>query len=205
MSNGTVRLRGTYQAARDVQVISLKDAIDVHGATLTTTNAGAAPSGFVRLATYAATSIDASDSTLATGSSDTQSGDVLVQTQQSGSIVVEGLMKAARVTARRTDGVVVTKITGKISARNLKKLGLDGSGRVTAGSVSRRVMMTGGGTKYAGADGVVDLRLSSVGKSGATFTLTTRETSATAGERVALRFERAGFHAKGNFKRPKAK
>lgn len=53
LSNGLVRLRGTYRAARDVQVLSLLDSVDVRGATLETLDAGASPSGFVRLVTFA--------------------------------------------------------------------------------------------------------------------------------------------------------
>lgn len=52
LSNGMVRLRGTYSAARDVQVISLSDVVNVSRATLTTAAVTSGVSGFVRLATY---------------------------------------------------------------------------------------------------------------------------------------------------------
>lgn len=52
ISNGRVRLRGTYTAARDIQVLSLMDVVSVAGARLATDDVQSGLSGFVRLATY---------------------------------------------------------------------------------------------------------------------------------------------------------
>jgi len=205
MSNGPVRLRGTYRAKGDVQVISLADAVDVHGATLSTVDGNAAPSGFVRLATYGATSIDAGESTLSTGDSDAQSGDVLLQVQDGGSAVVAAAMRVARVSARRTPDGVATRIQGTISARALRTTNLDGSARVTAGELSRRIFLQGLTGRIEGTSGTVSVKLTRVGKTHVRFTIDIKEPSAVKGERKALRLSRAGFHATGQFKRPRTR
>jgi hypothetical protein len=205
MSNGTVRLRGTYRATGDVQVISLADSIDVAGATLSTNDATTAPSGFVRMATYAATKIDAGNSTLTTGDSETQSGDVIVQVEDGGSAVSSAAMRVSRVTARRTPDGVLTRIQGTISSRALRTTEFSGSARVTAGELSKRIFLQGLTGRIEGTSGTVTVKLTRVGKTHVRFVIEIREPSATAGERKSLRFARAGFHAEGRFKRPKAR
>ncbi|MCE9636887.1 MAG: hypothetical protein K8T90_14375 [Planctomycetes bacterium] len=225
ISNGMVRLRGVYTAARDVQVVSLKDAIDVRRATLRTLDQTSAASGFVRLATYglkppeaasddgdaedipdddgeksygSRATIDAVGATMTTGSSDVLSGDVLLQIADAGNEVKTAKLRVSRVRARRTAQGVVTIVQGHMVGK-LGRTDLRGAGRVTAGRTARRINLESG----RGSSDAIDLRVGRGARS-RRFQITLRESAATAGTHVMLRFSHAGFHAWGRFRRPTA-
>jgi hypothetical protein len=208
MSHGPVRLRGAYAAAGDVQVISLADTIDVRGATLSTNDAAVGPSGFVRAASYAATTIDAADATISTGDSDARSGDVLLQTDERGAAPLEGVLEVSSVGARRLPDGVVTTIRGTIGARGLHKIRFDGSARFSADDLTRRLILRGSGrgNRLEGASDVVNVRLTRAGKSRARFVLTVVEPGAVQeGAETSLEIARAGLNARGKFKRPRVR
>jgi hypothetical protein len=114
-------------------------------------------------------------------------------------------MRVARVTARRTPDGVLTRIQGTISARALRTTEFSGSARITAGELSKRLYLQGLTGRVEGTSGTVTVKLTRVGKTHVRFVIEIREPSTTAGERKALRLARAGFHAEGRFKRPKAR
>jgi hypothetical protein len=205
ISNGEVRLRGTFQSSHDVQILSRRDAIDVSGATIRTADAGAGLSGFVRLATYASTaSIDASNSTLTTGSSDGQSGDILLQIAQTGGATQSGALRVVGVTTRDAAAGPVTLVKGVV---RWKKRGVDfaGSNRVGAGALSQHVYLSGKKGRLTGSAGSVDLKVTRSSATSSTFVMTLRDGGGAAGEIVPVTLQRAGFHATGKFRRPKAK
>jgi hypothetical protein len=104
----------------------------------------------------------------------------------------------ARVQSRQTPGGVVTRIHGKIAGA--KKPRLAGSGRITAGALSRRLFLHGRKGRLTGTSDAMDMVVS-----GTSFTLTVREPAVTPGEQTTLRLDRAGLHAEGKFRRPKVK
>ena len=130
--------------------------------------------------------------------------DVLLQVAKSGGQTTKGVMKVSRVTARRSAEGVVTRIKGTMSGRG-GKLDFLGSGVVTAGSTSRRVFLRGSRGRLRAAADAVEVQVTGGTSSSARFTLEIRERAATEGEPATLRFDRAGFHAQGNFRCPKVK
>jgi hypothetical protein len=205
LANGVVRLRGEYSATRDIQLLSRKDAIDAVGATLATADAGAALSGFVRLATFSSNAtIDATDAAIRTGASDAQSGDVLLQIARSGGESSTAQIEVVTVGARRMpDGAIVTRIRGTMRGRAIRAASSSGSGRVAFGRTAHRLMLRGHGGHVSGVAGGAKMSIRG-GSSRATFTVELREASAEAGELTELEIDRAGFHAKGKFRRPRA-
>lgn len=205
LTNGVVRLRGTFDAARDVQALSRLDAIDVVGATITTQDAGDALSGFVRLASYSSTAdISAADATLATGDSDAMSGDVLLQIAASGGAAAQAKMTVTRADARSTAGGVTTRLRGTITSRG-RPFDVGGAGAFSAGSVSRRVFLRRQGAAFRGAADGVDVTLRRASGRRATFVLTIREPTAAPGEHAPVAFDRAGLHVRGRFRRPRVR
>jgi hypothetical protein len=202
LSNGEVRLRGTYLSAGDVQILSRRDSIDVTGATLATADAGAAPSAFVRLATYASTaSISANGATLATGSSDTMSGDVLLQIAESGGETTTGVLKAGTARLRRSGDGVVTRIRGTVRYPRAG-MAFYGSNRLDVGARSRHVFLHRRRTRAMGSGDGADLVVRTTSPHRASFVLTLRDGGGEEGEVVPLSLVRAGFRAQGSFRRP---
>ncbi len=206
ISNGVVKLRGGYEAARDIQIVSRRDGIDVAGATLSTAAVSDSISGFVRLATYASNApIDASDATIRSGDSDVQSGDVLLQVAAQGGETAAAKMKVSGATAKvMRDGTVMTRIRGTLTSGR-RAVPLRGSGEVTAGSLARRVFLRGRGGRLSGETDGVRVDLAGGTSSRANFVITLREPETVAGTETALRFDRAGLHAATTFRRPRAK
>ncbi len=201
LSNGEVRLRGAFASGRDVQVLSRMDAIDVSGATMRTTDAGASLSGFVRLATYASTaSIDASNATLSTGSSDSQSGDILLQIAATGDEQKRGVLRVASVKTRRIGDRIVTLVRGTVTSAS-PGVELAGSTRVAAGDAAQRLFLRGKHGRFSDAAGAVGLKVARVTKKATSFVLTLRDGGGVRGETVPLVIERAGFRASGKFRR----
>jgi hypothetical protein len=206
LSNGVVKLRGEYEAARDIQIISRRDGIDVAGASLATVPVAGTISGFVRLATYSSNApIDAHDATIRTGTSDVQSGDVLLQIAAEGGETAPAKMKVSGATARRSrDGTVVTRVRGTLTSGR-RAVNLRGSGQVTAGELGRRVFLRGRGGRLSGESDVVRLDVAGGTSSRANFVITLREPETAEGTRTALRFDRAGLHAATTFRRPRVR
>jgi len=203
LSNGEVRLRGSFSAARDVQVLSRKDAIDVSGATIRTADAGQYVSGFVRLATYASTAtIDASDASLSTGASDGQSGDILLQVADTGGATTTGALRVAAVRTRDSVDGPITQIRGTIASRR-GALNLAGSNRVAAGKAALHLFLRGLRGKVSGTARGVELKATRVTSRSSSFVLTLHDGGGVASETVRLELQRAGFLAVGKFKRPR--
>jgi hypothetical protein len=243
LANGRVRLRGTYAAARDIQVISLADVVSVAGATLTTDDVSDGLSGFVRLATYgspttviiggdlpadgddgdddgddddvdakaatgaadeARTLINAAGATLRTGGSDAQSGSILLQNQEGSGKVAKASIRVVRAAAQRRGGEVLTRIRGTIAVPR-RRIELQGSGRVAAGTVDERVLLSGGRQSLSGEGSAVRLRLTRAASTRIAFAIDVTEPAAVQGQTASVGFHRAGLHVRGSFRRPRTR
>jgi hypothetical protein len=148
--------------------------------------------------------INASGATLRTGSSEAQSGSILLQNQSGEGRAAKASIRVAHVTARREGDEIVTRISGTLAVPR-RRLDLTGSSRVAAGTVDERLTLGGRRTAPRGAGNAVSARFARANSSRPAFTFQIREPAADAGATTRVGFHRAGLHVRGSFRRPRAR